>query len=278
MSFLNNKPLVISIALIIVLIVLVFATSGHSAKDSAMQSIAGGAVAVVQDGLYGATEGIGGFFSRLFASSDIDKENIELKEQVSLLKSQLKDYKEMESENARLRELLNVKDVLGDYPYVTARVIASSPGSWLSEFIINVGAEDGIEKDMIVLTEDGIMGKVSSVSDTYSRVITLMNSSGGIPCLVERSRETGVVKVGKDDDGNTLLMIDYMNESADVVPGDVIVTSGSGGVYPKGLTIGTVLEVGMAASKRMVVVNSEVDFNHVEEVTVITKLFEEVSE
>ena len=69
-----------------------------------------------------------------------------------------------------------------------------------------------------------------------------------------------------------------MNESADVVPGDVIVTSGSGGVYPKGLTIGTVLEVGMAASKRMVVVNSEVDFNHVEEVTVITKLFEEVSE
>ena len=84
--------------------------------------------------------------------------------------------------------------------------------------------------------------------------------------------------MGKDDDGNTLLMIDYMNESADVVPGDVIVTSGSGGVYPKGLTIGTVLEVGMAASKRMVVVNSEVDFNHVEEVTVITKLFEEVSE
>ncbi len=278
MSFWNNKPLVITVALVLVLVILVFATSGHSA-DEGMQSIAGRGVAVIQEGLYGTTESIGGFFGRIFASTDIDKQNLELKSELAELESQLLQYEELEKENQRLRELLNVKDTLGDLPYITARVIAQAPGSWLDEFIINVGAEDGIEKDMIVLTDDGIMGKITSVGDTHSRVITLMNSSGGIACFVERSRETGVVKVDKNKDGSARLVIDYMENEADIVPGDTIITSGMGGVYPKGLIIGTVSEVSNNGnSERTIVVDSEVDFEHIEEVVVITQLFDEVVE
>lgn len=276
MSFWNNKPLIITIVLILVLIILIFSTSGHSSQTG-LQSLAGNAVAAIQEGLYGATEGIGSFFGKLFSATDVDKENIELKSQIAQLQSQLRDFNELEAENKRLRELLNVKGELGNYPYTTARVIGITPGGWLDEFVINVGAEDGIEKNMVVLTEDGIMGKVTSVGDTYSRAITLVNSSGGIACITERSRETGVVKVGKDDEGNQRLIIDYMNEEADVVPGDVVVTSGMGGVYPKGLTIGTVSEVSVSqSSERAIYVDSKVDFSHVEEVVVITQLFEEV--
>lgn len=278
MSFWNNKPLLITIALILVLVILVFATSGHS-SDEGMQSIAGKGVAVIQEGLYGATESIGGFFGRLFASTDIDKENLEMKSQLAELQSKLLQYSELEKENQRLRELLNVKDEIGDYPYVTARVIAQSPGNWLDEFIVNVGMEDGVEKDMIVLTEDGILGKVTSVGETYSRVITLMNSSGGIACMVERSRETGAVKLDNNENGESRLTIDYMSDEADVVPGDKIITSGMGGVYPKGLVIGTVAEVSTSEnSEKIIVVNSGVDFEHIEEVVIITELFDEVVE
>lgn len=279
MSFWNNKPLIITIAIVLVLIILVFATSGHSAENG-MDSLAGKGVAVIQEGLYGATDSVGQFFGRLFAATDIDKENLELKEELAQIKSQLAMYNELEQENKRLRELLNVQDVIGDYSYVTARVIAITPGNWMDELVINVGAEDGIEKNMIVLTEDGIMGKVTAVGDTYCRVITLLNSSGGIACLIERSRETGVVKVSKDKNGDPQLIIEYMDDDADVVPGDKVVTSGMGGVYPKGLAIGTVAEVSASGSSsgRTITVSSGVDFEHIEEVVVITQLFDEVEE
>ena len=279
MSFWNNKPLIITIAIVLVLIILVFATSGHSSENG-MDSLAGKGVAVIQEGLYGATDSVGQFFGRLFAATDIDKENLELKEELAQIKSQLAMYDELEQENKRLRELLNVQDVIGDYTYVTARVIAITPGNWMDELVINVGAEDGIEKNMIVLTEDGIMGKVTAVGDTYCRVITLLNSSGGIACLIERSRETGVVKVSKDKNGDPQLIIEYMDDDADVVPGDKVVTSGMGGVYPKGLAIGTVAEVSASGSSsgRTITVSSGVDFEHIEEVVVITQLFDEVEE
>ena len=279
MSFWNNKPLIITIAIVLVLIILVFATSGHSSENG-MDSLAGKGVAVIQEGLYGATDSVGQFFGRLFAATDIDKENLELKEELARIKSQLAMYDELEQENKRLRELLNVQDIIGDYTYITARVIAITPGNWLDELVINVGAEDGIEKNMIVLTEDGIMGKVTAVGDTYCRVITLLNSSGGIACLIERSRETGVVKVSKDANGDPQLIIEYMDDDADVVPGDTVVTSGMGGVYPKGLAIGTVAEVSASGgtSGRTITVSSGVDFEHIEEVVVITQLFDEVEE
>lgn len=279
MSFWNNKPLLITVAIILVLVILVFATSGH-ATENGMDSLAGKGIAVIQDGLYGATDNVGQFFGRLFAATDIDKENLALKEELANLKSQLETYNEMEQENKRLRELLKVQDVIGDYSYITARVIAATPGNWMDELVINVGAEDGIEKNMIVMTQDGILGKVTAVGDTYCRIITLLNSSGGIACLVERSRDTGVVKVSKDENGDPQLIIDYMGDDADVVPGDVIVTSGMGGVYPKGLTIGTVAQVSAAknGSGRTITVSSGVDFDHVEEVVVITQLFDEVTQ
>lgn len=124
------------------------------------------------------------------------------------------------------------------------------------------------------------MGRVISSADSYAKVMTLIDLESGVPALVERTRQNGVVKLkgGTEDSGDALEMY-YLPIDADVVPGDKILTSGIGGVYPKGLVIGTVTEVSAeSGTEKRVTVKSAVDFERMEEVMVIKHVFEEVEE
>ena len=279
MSFWKNKPLIITIILAIVLIVLLFATSGHNAAEE-NDSLVGKVIAPMQEGLFGTTTGITDFFERLFGTSDLNKQNLELSEKVSELQSQLRDYNTVIKENQRLKELLNYKETT-DYDVVTAQVIGKNSGQWFEEFTVNVGAEDGVEMDMIVMNNSGLVGKVTEVFDSYCRIITIMNTDMNVPVMIERSRDYGVAKTISDSKSRATgkLRIEYMSTGADVVPGDTIVTSGMGGIYPKGLYIGQVSEVSTDANAEAVVtVQSNVDFEHIEEVLIILEHFGEVDQ
>jgi len=274
MSFWKNKPLVITIILIIVLVVLLFATSGS--VSGSKTSLFGEMIKPFQSGLYKTTTAVGDFFTRLFSSSDITKENAAMAVKIEELEAQLADYNNLASENERLKELLNVKDSYTDYDILTAQVIGNTPGAWFSEFTINAGTNDGIEPNMIVLMDGGLLGRVLSCSHSYSKVISLIDSTSGVPALVERTRDTGVIKPSISEEG--MLEMSYITTDADVVPGDKIVTSGLGGIYPKGIAIGQVVEVANDSSSDMkVIVQSNIDLAHVEEVVVIKHIFEEVT-
>ena len=276
MSFWKNKPLIVAIALAIVLVVLLFATSGHNAKENS-NSLIGSIIAPMQEGIYTAANGTGEFFKRLFGATDLDKENLELRERIAELESQTRDYNTVVKENERLKELLNVKDTMTEYDVLTAQVIGKNDGRWFTEFTVNAGSEDGIKPDMIVLTQDGLLGKVTSVYDTYSRIITLINTSSGVPAMVERSRDYGVIKAAADtgDKEAGMLTLEYVSQNADIVPGDTIITSGMGGLYPKGIYIGQVTEVGTLGESSAVSVQSFVDYERIEEVVIVLESFEE---
>lgn len=278
MSFWKNKPLIITIILGIVLVVLLFATSGHNA-DAENTSLIGRLIAPMQEDLFGTTQSVSAFFERIFGVSDLNKENLELNEKVSQLQSQLRDYNTVVKENERLKELLNFKETT-DYDIVTAKVIGKNSGQWFEEFTVNVGAADGVEKDMIVMNDDGLVGKVTEVYDSYAKIITLMNSEMNVPMMIERSRDYGVVKTISDSESRATgkMRIEYMSTGADVVPGDTVVTSGMGGMFPKGLYIGVVSEVSTDVnSESVVILQSSVDFEHLEEISIILEVFEEVS-
>ena len=278
MSFWRNRPLIITIILVIVLTVMLFMTS--SAGGSGANSIIGQAIVPLQQGLYSTTESISSWFTNIFAKGDLEKENASLKEQVADLKSELGDYEEIKAENDRYKKLLNVKDLTGDLKTVTAKVIGKSPSVWVSTFTINVGKNDGILVNMPVITNDGLVGRIVEVAPTYSKVMTIQDSSSGIPALVERTRDTGVVTANVSGVGDTqeTLNLSYLPDGADVVPGDKIITSGLGGLYPKGLPIGEVSAVSKSGenTESAVKVLSSVDFNHVEEVVVIKEVFKAV--
>ena len=193
MSFWRNRPLIITIVLILILILLLFLTSGRAADGAT--SVIGRLIAPVQDGMYSAGEEISSFFQRIFASGDLAEENAQLREEIASLEGQLRDYNEVVAENQRLSELLNMRDTVSDYDVVTAKVIGKTPGQWFTEFTINVGSDDGIEKDMIVLTADGLMGRVVSVTNTYSRVSSFLDETSGVPCLIERTRDLSLIHI-----------------------------------------------------------------------------------
>ncbi len=278
MGFWKNRPLIIAIICCIILFVLLLSTSGATQSGGA-GSVMGRMLAPVQRFLYTSTENIGEFFAGLSKNHSLKDENLALKEQIAEMESELRDYENLRQENERLKDLLDVVDSYGDYETLTARVIGKSPGAWFDEFTINAGEKQGVRKDMIVYTSDGLLGKVVYTSSSYSRVISLIHDKSGVPAMVERTRDNGVVKVAQSGEQSDDLQLYYLSMNSDVKPGDKIITSGIGGVYPKGIPIAQVTEVSTnSASDKIVIARSGVDFEHVEEVVVILQVFEEVAQ
>jgi rod shape-determining protein MreC len=273
MNFWKNRPLIITVILTIVLITLVITTANTDAQSGPV-SILGGILKPVQSFFYNMTEEIGMFFEGKASSAELQEQNTQLQEQVAAYEEQLRDYQELTAENKRLRELLNYMGEQ-EFEIVTARIIGTMPGNWYDEFTIGAGSSAGIESGMAVYSADGLVGKVVYAAGGYARVLSIMDDSSGVAVLVERTRDHAVLRAADGTQG--LLQMYYLREDADIVPGDKIITSGIGGVYPKGVVVGVVSEVSTnTASEKVVYVQSTVDFEHLEEVSVVLHVYEGV--
>ena len=270
----RNRPLMITIIIVIILFVLLIMTSGEN-NMSGTESIVGTVLAPFQHALYSATEGIAGFFTRVFGSGDIKAENFELEARVAELEGQLLEYEETKKENERLRELLNYAEDAADIEYVTAKVIGRDPDHWYDTFQINLGIADGIKVDMPVVSGDGLIGRVIETGATWSKVMPIVDSSSGVSGIVERTRDNGILN-GTLSAGaeNALLTLGNLPLDADLIPGDTVITSGLAGVFPKGIPIGEVTEVSQSGDgmSNQAVVTPYADFSHIEEVLVITSI------
>ena len=170
---------------------------------------------------------------------DARKEADELHAKVAALEGQVSRLSELERENQRLSDLLGFRAQLPPSAY-GARVIARDPGPLSTSLTIDRGSRDGVTRGMAVVAPQGVVGRVVEVSHTVSRVALLTDHNSGIDAIVDRSRARGVVQGGSDGD----CYMNYLNRDADVKVGDHVLTSGLDGVFPKGMTIGEVVEVG----------------------------------
>lgn len=273
MNFWKNRPLVITVILTIVLVTLLI-TTANTDSQSGPVSILGGILKPVQSFFYNITEETGMFFEGKASSAELQEQNAQLLEQVTAYEEQLRDYQELKAENDRLRELLNYVGEK-EYEIVTARIIGTMPGNWYDEFTIGAGSNSGIESGMAVYNADGLVGKVVYAAGGYARVLSIMDGSSGVAVLVERTRDHAVFRAVEGSQG--LLQMYYLREDADIVPGDKIITSGIGGIYPKGIEVGVVSEVSTnTASEKVIYVQSTVDFDHLEEVSVVLHVYEGV--
>ena len=260
MNFWKNRPLVITVILTIVLVTLLITTANTDSRSGPV-SILGGILKPVQSFFYNITEEIGMFFEGKASSAELQEQNAQLLEQVTAYEEQL-------------RELLNYVGEK-EYEIVTARIIGTMPGNWYDEFTIGAGSNSGIESGMAVYNADGLVGKVVYAAGGYARVLSIMDDSSGVAVLVERTRDHAVLRAVEGSQG--LLQMYYLREDADIVPGDKIITSGIGGIYPKGVEVGVVSEVSTnTASEKVIYVQSTVDFDHLEEVSVVLHVYEGV--
>ncbi len=150
---------------------------------------------------------------------------------------ELSNQKSIESELSRLKEILQIKAKLPHQAKI-ARIIAHDPSTWNKSFVIDLGSEDGVEADSAVISEEGIVGRVLEVDPHHSRVLLLTDKESSIAGIDQRSRVTGVVQ----GTGRNAFQYGYVNAGEDVQTNDLIVSSGLGGVYPKGYAIGTIIK------------------------------------
>jgi len=273
-NFFRNKPLVITIIAIIVLFVLLVGTANYT-DGTGTHTVAGGIFVPIQKFFYQITDDVSSHFDTTFANTDLAEENKALKEDLALLKSELSDYEELKAENERLSQLLGYTEAHPEYEYIVADIVSKNPGNWFDIFTINLGSLDGIEENMPVITADGLVGRVSAVGLSSSKVTAIIDGSTGISSIVERTRDIGSVRGRTGNDPlETLLDMDYLSINTDIEVGDKVLTSGVDNIYPKGLIIGEVVEVGEESNQKKVVINPAVNFKRLEEVMIIKEITE----
>lgn len=210
--------------------------------------------------------------SVVFSFSEIEKENEELKKENSRLQDMTAQYNDLKNENERLRSMVNFKNQMSEFSYIGCDIIGKCANGYLDEFIINRGNKDGVKKRMVVVTGDGLVGQVTSVAQNWSVVQTISNENIAVSAIVENTRENnGIVKGFKDNENSLLAKIYNLSMDSKIKKGDVITTSGLGGLYPKGIRIGYVLSVEEDKGKVMKVASIKpyVDFDKLEEVFVV---------
>ena len=269
----SNKPIIIMAAAVVLLLVLAFFSAG-SRTIPWLENAVGVVSRPVQTAAYKVSNSVSGFFKNLFNKTDADLENARLKQELAQYEQAKLDLEELRKENERLRSMLNYSGSLGSFELVTARVIGKSNGVWFDEITLNVGRSRGIEPGMPVISGDGLVGKVTDVGANWCKVTAIIDSTVTAAAAVERTRDNCMVRgVFSASKPSGELELYYLPTGlTDLVPGDVIMTSGIGGIYPKGIKIGTVKEVMLDTdtSGTNALVTPSVDFLHLEEVMIIT--------
>jgi len=214
----------------------------------------------------GVVEGLGSALNHYVLLAGARQEADGLRQEVADLKRELLAVAEIAQENRRLKTLLDFKDAT-DLPMLPARVVGRSALAWFRTAVLDRGEADGVRIDCPVVTAAGVVGRVFQVSATSSRVLMLTDTSSAVDALVQRSRAPVVVE-GRL--GNRCRIL-YLARADDARPGDRVVTSGLGDVFPKGLLIGQIarVEPTHGGTFQMAELQPSADFTHLEEVFVV---------
>lgn len=225
------------------------------------------AVSEVQRGSAFVLDAVGGAWSRYVALWGVARENERLREQLFGMGVELQLQRARALEAGRLELLLGLRDAI-NLPTLSAAVIAGDPSAYFRTVTINRGSRDGVRADLAVVSSHGVVGRViGTPAPRAARVQLLIDRDAGAGAIVERSRAGGIV-VGHD--GQSSLRMEYVSNLADVVEGDVVVTSGLDGIYPPGFVIGQVAAVSRGQGLyKAILVRPSVDFASVEEVLVV---------
>jgi rod shape-determining protein MreC len=209
------------------------------------------------------------------------RDNRDLKTRLSLAKTLLEEYKrtqyefeELKNENQRLKRLIGIQAVL-EYETLIGEVVAKSPQDFFETIVVNRGKDSGVEPFMPALAyQDNVkcvVGKVIDVQKYSCRIQPITDQSSYVGAMLKDSRYSGIL-VGQSP-LSELCLLQYVDKNAEMRYGDIIVTSGMGGVFPKGVTIGDVVSV---AKKRYgifqeALIRPRIDLGRLEEVYIITK-------
>jgi rod shape-determining protein MreC len=213
------------------------------------------------------TRHLGGIWDDYLYLVNVQQENRRLREEIKWLRQENHRYLEAYLQYQRLQRLLNFREQM-PLDVVAAEVVGRNANNWTEIIYISRGTRDKVVNGLPVVTHEGLVGQVIHAAPTLSQVMLLTDFRSGVDALVQRTRASGIV-AGR---GRNTAELKFLPVGADLQPGDRLISSGMGGIFPKGLIIGEVKDIhSNGRPTQQVAIQPSVDFSHLEEVLVLIK-------
>jgi rod shape-determining protein MreC len=243
MKFIKNK-LTVAISILSVGFLVLIGYSVNRENPSFFEGGVGSIFNGVQKVVYNTGEGVRDFFDIVVNFKEVKEEYATMEERNSELEQKAADYDALKRDYDELRAMLDYKVRNDQFEYKGANIINRTGAGIVELFTIDRGSNDGVKKGSVVITHEGLVGQISEVYSTYSIVQTYGNENISVAAMVENSvKNDGLIKGYKDKDNKLIAKMFSLPIDSTIKPGDVITTSDHEFVYPKGIKIGTVLEV-----------------------------------
>ncbi len=222
----------------------------------------------INRGISLAADNTKNYLKALAESKAVKEENKELKEKIEMAYQENAILKEKLIAYDRMKKLLELKESFS-YEMIPSLVISREPGNWFNSIIIDKGTEDGVRKNMAVATYRGLVGRVISVDSHTAKILLILDQRSAVGGMIQRSRDIGVVKGSESN----YCYLEYLSHDADIKVDDIVITSGLGSVFPKGIVIGRIAGIKKESHDlfQKVIIKPEVDFTKLEEMFVVKK-------
>jgi rod shape-determining protein MreC len=262
----NYKTVIFVVALLSLALIFLSYNLKHETGTGVVKKIVLEAAAPVHKILSLSVKSISDAWFRYVSLVGLEQDNKDLKNKINELKAELALYQEGYLESQRLKKLLSLRDSY-NYNFISARVIGREPAALSRSIMINKGSANGLKMGMPVIAPPGLVGRLTDVSWHASKVLLFTDESSNIDAVLQRTRTQGIIRGA----GSSGCILKYISKTQDVKEGEVVVSSGIGGVFPKGLQIGVVGRVDRqdAGLFLKISVNPFVDFSKLEEVLVL---------
>jgi rod shape-determining protein MreC len=247
-------------------VILISAQVNSRSGVPVLEAVTFGVFAEAQRGLSTGVSGLRRVWNRYVWLRGVEAQNADLRRQLDEVRVQYQERRALADRGLQLEQLLALRD-RSNLQTVAAEVIAASASPDFRTLTIDKGTSEGLKADMAVIAAAGVVGRLVVPSAGAAKVQLLIDRNAAAGALIERSRAQGVAVGGGDDDR---LRLDYVSEASDVVVGDLVVTSGIDGIYPKGFTLGHIDSVQKSGpAYKRITIKPAVNFSSLETVLVV---------
>ena len=271
-EFFHSWVFKVLLALCIVMFAFLLRATMTMGASTVVEQIVGTITAPVQSLTSGLSGSITGFLDRFLRASEISQENEQLREENRKLIEQMVDYENYKHENESLKEQLGIQEENPQWETMTASVIGRDPSDQFYSFTIDKGTLDGVSYQDPVITADGLVGIVSEVGPVFAKVTTILDVRLNVACQDVRTQDVATISGDIEMAQQGRCKMSLIPRESGIAKGDIIQTAGTSGLYPQGIVVGRVSDVGFEPQGTMMyaVVEPANDIKSIKEVVIIT--------
>lgn len=278
-QFFTNKKMIILLISVIVFVSLLSLSLRTDSSTPFLQQASNDITAVMGRAFSGPANKVTNVFESVNNLQNTYEENQRLKVEIDKLYERQAEINVLRDENFRLGEELELQNSLTDFQTISGTVISRNPDNWVDQIVVDRGSQDGVAVGMPVMAGNGLIGRISEVNPTSSKIVLLTNieqTANQVSSEIVLEEEIIYGLISGYDSSNDRLVMSQITSTLEISEGELITTSGLGGMIPRGLVIGEVEEVSMDAHglAQQVYVRPAADFDNLRYVTIINRLAE----